>query len=231
MRQDIREKVVEDLGKLPKKEADAILEILPAALRKRRFEWLFDNQINALESRGLGEVACGLLRDRKKSVVENAIRLNVPDNHYPFIPNLDLDQDLSWLTRRAVYCGSSVRIDFELSEVVDTIQVSPYSFTFDINDGWGVRDFAVADAAQSIEEMGKSPLTLGELIMFYILNSEAETAFVQGAQSLGAIGSKIESQGESFIPDLYPEESELVLGALLLGNGAGRSFPFCSERS
>jgi len=222
--------IVEILVGLNRARASECIEKLPLWLRQRRYELLFDAQIEALEGCGLGEEACCRLRDRKKEVVNLAFAMKIPEGNYPFSPNLN--ESIGWLVRRTIYGNSSPAINFDLKELEDIITVSPFSYTFNINDGYSLRDLSCDMALQRIESRlpfteSRSPLNFKEMLTVRMITHHVGCeAFPWPCVSMAALGSRV---GED-TPNLYDDGRELQINALLPRNSICCSFPTCEAR-
>lgn len=227
---EVAAKIADLLIGLKQNEVDNILNEVPEITKRKRYEILFNEQIDHLEGLGLDELdenSLNKFKKRKDEVVAKALEMKIPDDHYPFMPHIK--GELDWLARRVIYNGSSVKVDIELKDVQDVIVVfePSYSYTFDIERGRATSGLDCPAAEKLISDMGRSPLMLEELMLLYIL-----TADTIPLACLNALGSRHKSsRDELLVPDLYPEHSEMIMGALIPTiSSSGRGSPSCVFR-
>jgi hypothetical protein len=214
--------ILEILAGLRRERADTCIEKLPEWLKKRRYELLFDAQINTLKNCGLEAGTCSRLAKRKEEVIEAVINMNIPKDNYPFFPNVG--KPIGWLARRVMSGNSSAIVNIMPEEVIDDAFIPEFSYTFNINDGYKLRTLSCDEA---VKKMGKEQfLTLSELLTMRILAHHlGEEVFRWPWLEMAALGSRL---GDVGYPDLYSTEAELCIDCLRCKSS--RSFPHCEIR-
>jgi hypothetical protein len=220
------EDIVDILANLNRARADKCIEKLPELLQRKRYELLFDAQIEALKNCGLEEAICSQLRERKEEVVGKAIEMKIPADNYPFFPNLG--KSINWLTRRTISYNSSAIVNIDLKDIIDVVTVPKCKYTLNINDGYDLRSLSCDGA---IEKACKDPfLTLGELLTLRIITHHLAEGLFRWSCSdeMAALGSRV---GDKGYPDLYSVGADLTESCIdCLLPGESRSFPNCEAR-
>jgi hypothetical protein len=160
------------------------------ATKRAEHEALFDSQIATLKDKGVPVQIMRMLSNQRDDVLRNASEATIGEGNIAFLPVIPTTY-LSFYTQMAmvVHDGKEGYNYLQPNLILDKVETpgEPY-WIYDVEDGDAMRGKSSNEAEKLLEDTGRSPLTVVEVVSLAIHNTNVLTRHF-----IDATGSRYES--------------------------------------